>query len=224
MRRKYPPGSTIRAQDQTVHDPHNSPLVLWMMGRVHTRPLIANIPTLLVDMPRLMRRSDRQMEWFEVELSIQRIDAQGLAVGRWLPTGSLIWPREWSRSLGSRPQTRGDTRDETTRDETRRRKTTRDNAGQRETTRDETRRHGTIRHDTARCRRRRRRHRPPRARMQHPHTDLRRRRRRRAPCTAAAAAATDAGRHARLVPEDGALDNRREWVAALAARRSALVQ
>ena len=61
--------------------------------------------------------------------------------------------------------------------------------------------------------------------MQHPHTELRRRRRRRrAACTVAAAAATDVGRCARLVPENGALDNRREWVAALAARRSSLVQ
>ena len=64
-----------------------------------------------------------------------------------------------------------------------------------------------------------------RARMQHSFTDLPVRRApcavRRAPCAAAASAATttDAGRHARLVPEDGARDNRDEWVAATQRRK-----
>ena len=63
-----------------------------------------------------------------------------------------------------------------------------------------------------------------RARMQHSCTDLPTRAPcavRRAPCAAAASAATttDAGRHARLVPEDGARDNRDEWVAATQRRK-----
>ena len=34
---------------------------LWRLGHMHTRPQVANYPTLLVDMPRFMRRADRHV-------------------------------------------------------------------------------------------------------------------------------------------------------------------